>query len=63
MVVSVDLEEFDFTESVGAELLTKPMVTKGVVLRPGSHARRFELGKGKGTGIVFMDADMDVGGV
>ena len=63
MVVSVDLEELDLAWSVGTELLTKPMVTKGVLLGARGHSCWFELGKGEGTGVVFMDADMDVGGV
>ena len=36
------------------------MVAEGVVFGPGSHASWFKLGEGKGTGIVLVDARVDV---
>ena len=39
------------------------MIAEGVVFRPGSHAGWFKLGKGKGAGVVLVDACMDVGRV
>ena len=39
------------------------MVAEGVVFRPGGHARWFEPGKGKGTGVVLVDVCVNVGRV
>ena len=63
MIASVDLDEFDVAGAVGTELLSKPMIAEGVVFRARSHTGRFKLGKGESTGVVFMDADVDVSGV
>ena len=63
MRAGVDLEEFNLARTVGTDLLTEPMVAESVVLGARSHASRLELGKGESAGVVFVDADMDVGGV
>ena len=44
-------------------MLAKPMIAKRVVLGAGSHATRFHLGEGESAGVVFVDTDMDVGGI
>ena len=63
MGARLDLDELNVAMAVGTDLLAEPVVAKGVVLGSRSHAGRFELGEGKGAGVVFVDADVDVGGV
>ena len=58
-----DFDELNVAMAVGTDLLAEPMVAKGVVFGSRSHASRLELGESEGAGVVFVDADVDVGGV
>ena len=63
LILRIDFEEFDLARTMGAELLTKPMIAKRVVLGAESHTTRFHLGKGESAGVVFVDTDMNIGGI
>ena len=63
MSTSVDFKEFNLARAVWTELLAEPVVAEGIVFGAGSHASWFELGKGKGAGVVLVDACVDVGRV
>ena len=57
LILRIDFEKFDLARTMGAELLTKPMIAKRVMLGV------VHLGKGESVGVVFVDTDMDVGGI
>ena len=40
LILRINFEEFDLARTMGAELLTKPMIAKRVVLGTGSHATK-----------------------
>ena len=63
LILRIDFDEFDLARAMGAELLTKPMIAKCIMLGAGSHATRFHLGEGESAGVVFVDTDVDVGGI
>ena len=63
MILRIDFEKFDLARTMGADLLTKPMIAKRVVLGAESHTTRFHLGEGESAGVVLVDTDVDVGGI